>query len=134
MEQIMGALRSEKLSTGIAGLLLTIAVVGFTWADGEHKAIMDQIVPRDVYEREQEELKQQLATLTTAVTDYISDAKIVDASQLVRDKELTLQVAVAAGQTAENIEHIENEIEQAKRYRDCLISERPNCKHLKPPE
>jgi hypothetical protein len=130
MEQLLGAMKNEKVSSSVFILLLFVAYYAFAWASEEH----GQLVTRAEYQRDQQELKVQLEELTSVVKLYIDDSTIISASQLVRDKELQLQIAEATGETETQIAHIKREIEAAKRYRACLIQQEPNCKHLKPPE
>lgn len=134
MEQVLGAMKNEKVSASVFGLLLFISVYAFSWANRQHELVADASVKSEQYNHDQEELKKQLGQLTDAVTEYIDDAKIVDASQLIRDKQLALQIAHATSEPESEIKRITAQINQAKSYRTCLINRRPNCKHLKPPE
>jgi hypothetical protein len=134
MEQLLGAMKNEKISTGVLGLLVMLAWYAFTWADAQHEAMASEAVPRAEYQKDQQELKNQIADMANVLTAHVKDIQIVNASQLVRDKELALQLAEAANATETQKSHLRQEIEDAKAYRECLIDMRPNCKHMKPPE
>jgi len=116
MEQILGALKNEKISSGVLALLLCGAWWAYGWAG-------EEFVNRNDFD----ELKGLIIT-------HVADMKIVTASQLIRDKELAVQIANATGESDTQISHIQNEITRAQAYRTCLINEEPNCKHLKMPE
>ena len=130
MEQLISAVKNEKVSASLGVVILLLAYYAMSWANEQH----EDLVSKDQYDRGQSELKVQMSELTSVVRTYIEDQKIVSASQLIRDKELALQVASHDDQQPLEVERLREEIEAAKRYRECLISQRPNCKHLKPPE
>lgn len=116
MEQIIGALKNEKISSSVLVLIL----IGATWAYGWAG---EEFVNRNDFD----ELKGLIIT-------HVGDMQIVNASQLLRDKELALQMARATGEPTSQRSHLKREIRQVKAYKSCLINEEPNCKHLKPPE
>jgi len=120
MEAILNLIKNEKIS----GTLLIFVLMGAWYAHGWAN---DEFVKRDDFDR-----------LTAMITEHVEDMRIVTASQIVRDKEVLLQVALHAADQdpskKNEIGHIEREIDQAKAYRQCLIEKRPNCKHLKPPQ
>ena len=137
VEQIVGALKNEKVSTGVFGILLTITFFAYTWAGDQHKTITNAqagFVTRDEFQQEHQELHSDIQNLTQSVNEYIDDSLIVDANIYIRDKQLSLQIATATGADDITVQEIQQEITDAKRYRSCLINEQPNCKHLKPPE
>jgi len=116
MEQLMGILRDEKVSTT---LLITLGLTVwwmYGWAE-----------ERYVHNSEFEEVRDLLV-------QHIEDQRIVNASQLIRDKELALQVAEATGQPSQQTTHLKLEVAQAREYRACLLDKKPNCQHLKPPD
>ena len=120
MEQLLALLRNEKLS----GTVIVMFLITVWWIHGWAK---EEFVDAADFQ----ELKK-------IIVFHIDDMQIVNASQLIRDKELALQVCKATGkstgQASPEMERLKREIAQAKAYRQCLIDERPNCKHLKPPE
>lgn len=130
MEQLLGAVRNEKISSTVLAILLIFAYYAIAWANEEH----ENLVTKEEWQRSQSALTEQLSELTQAFRTYADDTTIIAASQLVRDKELQLQIAQATGKLESEIKAIESEIIAAKRYRTCLIERRPNCKHMKPPE
>ncbi len=134
MEQLIGAMRNEKVSTGVFGILLTITWLAYTWAGEQHKDLSDSHISRVEYKQDQDKMIAQVGSLTTLMTEHVEDMQIVNASQLIRDKELALQVCQATGRPQSEIEALEEQITEAKLYRKCLIEQQPNCKHLKPSE
>ena len=123
MDKGIGALKDEKISLGV----LVIGAFAFyhlyTWADDNH----NQLVKRPQFE-------QEIEKLTKLMTDHTEEFRITNASQIIRDLEMQLQIAEATSRTEAEINHLKIEISNAKMYRTCLIDRRPNCKHLKPPE
>ncbi len=116
MDILVNALKSEKVP------LTLIMLLGLTvwWV---HGWAQEEFVGSDDFT----ELKELIIV-------HVADMQIVHASQLVRDKELALQISEGTGEPIASIEKLEGQITQAKTYRRCLIREEPNCKHLKPPE
>ncbi len=116
MDVLVNALKSEKVP------LTLIMLLGLTvwWVHGWAQT---EFVDRDDFT----ELKEVIIV-------HVADMQIVNASQLVRDKELALQIAEGTGEPLSRTKRLKGEISQAKLYKGCLIREEPNCKHLKPPE
>jgi len=118
-ETLMGGLKDERISIGIMGVLLGIVYYAHAWANDEHKNLVG---------------KGDFDKLMTLMVTHTEEFSIVTASQLIRDKELQLELATATGKSAGEVSRIQTEIQAAKLYRTCLIDQKPNCKHLKPPE
>ena len=116
MEQIIGALKNEKISSSVLVMIVLGAWYAYGWAG-------DTFVKKGDFDE-----------LKTIMTDFVEDTQIVNASQLIRDRELTLQVAKAVGESGTQLTKHKNNVAAATAYRDCLIKEEPNCKHLKPSE
>jgi hypothetical protein len=116
MEQAIRGLKDEKVSLSLLALVVLIAWYSFTWADEEFAR------------------KSDFEQLINVMTEHTEEFRIVTASQIIRDMELQLQVAEATGATESEIIHIKGDIADAKRYKQCLIDRKPNCKHMKPAE
>lgn len=116
VEQVTSSLKNEKVSLSVLALLGMCAVWMYGWANEEF-----------VRQSEFKELNDLMVTHT-------EEFRITNASQIIRDLELQLQIAQAADSSSGVIQHIEGEIQEAKVYRKCLIERRPNCYHMKPPE
>ena len=123
---------NEKLNSpqAIMGFMLAVLMSGWAfwaWANNE-------FVPRNEINVQLQQSRDDISALTELVTIFVEDMQIVNSGQLVRDKELALQIALATNQPTNRIEQIKGEIQRAKKYKSCLIHKDPNCKHLKPPE
>ena len=116
MEAIVQMLKNEKISSTMLILVLLGAWYAYGWAG-------EEFVKSDDFNK-----------LTTLIVTHVEDMKIVNAAQLLRDKELAMQIAVATQESEKQIKHIQDEINQARQYKNCLIRKEPNCKHLRPPE
>jgi len=126
----MGGLKDERISIGLAvGIVVSLYTI-LSWAQTEHKNIADL----SAQERNQLVNKQEFHELLNVITTHTEEFRIVTASQLIRDYEMQLQIAAATGKTEGEVKHIERDIVEAKVYRQCLIDQKPNCQHLKPPE
>lgn len=123
MDQIVGAFRDEKISLGLLGIVAMLAWYSFAWANEKH----EDLVHKSQFEKE-------IGALTKLMTEHTEEFRIVNASQLIRDLEVQLELAEATGKSESEIIHIGEEIQEAKTYRRCLIDRKPNCQHLKPPE
>jgi hypothetical protein len=116
MEELLGAFKNEKISSTVLILIILGAWYAHSWASEEFVK------------------KSEFGELKSLMVNFIEDDRIVNASQLLRDKELQLQIAIATSQSDGQISNIETEITEVKAYKECLIHKDPNCKHLKPPE
>lgn len=116
MEQLVGVLRNEKISSTVLVLILIGAWWTYGWAN-------EEFVNKGDFDK-----------LTNLIITHVDDMKIVNAAQLLRDKELAFQIATATQESDAQITHLQDEINQARKYKECLIHKEPNCKHLKPPE
>jgi len=126
----MGGLKDEKISIGLAAAIVLSLYYALSWAQTEHKNISEL----SAQERSQLVNKQEFHELLNVITTHTEEFRIVTASQLIRDYEMQLQIAAATGKTDSEVQHIERDIVEAKVYRQCLIEQKPNCQHLKPPE
>ena len=127
---VMGGLKDEKISIGIAVAIAMSLYYCLSWAQSEHKSITEL----SVKERSQMVSKPEFHELLNVITIHTEEFRIVTASQLIRDYEMQLQIAEATGRSGDEIAHIEKDISAARLYRQCLIEQKPNCQHLKPPE
>lgn len=116
MEQAIGALKDEKISLSLLGLVVAIAWWSYGWANEEFAK------------------KQDVDDLKTLMVTHTEEFRIVNASQIIRDLELQLQLSEATNQDIGVINHLKEEIADAKQYRRCLVDRKPNCQYLKPPE
>ena len=126
VEQVVGALKNEKVSTGVFGILLTITFFAYTWAGDQHKTITDAqagFVTRDEFQQEHQELHSDIERLSESVNEYIDDSRIVDANIYIRDKQLSLQIATATGADDITVQEIQQEIKHLYNRQQLLTSE-----------
>lgn len=116
MEQLLGVLRNEKISSSVLVLILLGAWYTYGWAEDRYVAQGDF-----------DELKGLIVT-------HLEDMQIVNTSQLIRDKKLALQLAQSTGESDAHLATQQDAITKAETYKDCLIGKKPNCKHLRPAE
>jgi len=114
--EVIDLFHKEKISVGVLTAVILGAWYAYGWAG-------ETYVEKDEFNQ-----------LTSLIVTHVEDMKIVNASQLIRDKELALQLAVATNESETQINHLKTEIADSKKYRECLIRKDPNCKHLKPAE
>jgi len=113
MEQIVGALRNEKLSS----TLLVLLVIGAWWAQGWADARYVE--------------KSEFTQLRTTVKSGFDNIEINNASQIVRDIKLEIKITKAASGSDQEITRLQERLEQAKNYKSCLVEQKPNCEHIK---
>jgi hypothetical protein len=113
MEQIIGALRNEKISAGVLVALIGIAWWAYSWSE-------DRFVNQD-----------EFSTLQRTVNEGFESIEINDAGQVIRDIKLEITIVKAAQGTQAEIDHLNEELEHAKAYKECLVKQGPNCQHLK---
>lgn len=110
MEQILGAVKNEKISSGVLILLVAMAWYAHGWANGEFVK------------------KDEFSKLQKTVTDGFESIEINDASQEIRDIKMKILITKA---TAGDTEGLDAELTAVKKYKACLVARSPNCKHLK---
>ena len=113
MEQVIGALKNEKISTGVLVALVGIAWWAHGWAEEEFVK------------------KGEFSELQTTVTDGFENIEINDAGQIIRDIKLELLITRATQGSQSDRDRLDEQLTQAQAYRQCLIERKPNCQHLK---
>ena len=110
MEHLLRAIKNEKISSGVLILLLTGAWYVHGWANDEFVR------------------KGEFFTLQEAVTDGFESIEINNASQVIRDVKLEMLIT---GVTGGGVGTLAEELGAAKKYKECLVKQEPNCQHLK---
>jgi hypothetical protein len=113
MEQVLGALKNEKISAGILVLMVALAWYVHAWA-------------------EEEFVKQsEFSQLQTTVSTGFESIEINDAGQIIRDIKLELIITKATQGSEADLDRLTDKLEHAQAYKQCLVERKPNCKHLK---
>ena len=113
MEQIIGALRNEKVSGAVLAALLGIAWWAHAWAEEEFVK------------------KTEFTKLEKAVNAGFESIEINDAGQIIRDIKLEILVTQATDGSGARVARLQERLEHAQDYKQCLVNRRPNCKHLR---
>ena len=113
MEQVIGALKNEKVSAGVLVALVGIALWAHAWAE-------EAFVKKGEFE-----------TLQTTVNTGFETIEINDAGQIIRDIKLEILITKATNGSASELEHLADELGHAQAYKACLVKQEPNCQHLK---
>ena len=116
MDQIVGVMRNEKISSLVLIFLLVIAYKGFVWAGEEHTDLVK---------------KSEFNVLVTLITDHKEEFRIVAATNAISDKELEIRICKAAGDTPEELDRLTKELDTLTAYKSCLVGRRPNCQHVR---
>ena len=113
MEQVIGALKNEKISAGVLVALIGIAWWAHSWAE-------EEFVKRG-----------EFSELRTTVTDGFESIEINDAGQIIRDIKLELLITRATQGAPSELKRLDDQLSHAQAYKQCLIERKPNCQHLK---
>lgn len=113
MDELIGGLKDQKISIAVLGLCVSAMIYAYAWADEKFAS--------------QSELKQ----LTQLVIDHTEEFRINNASQVIRDLKTDLRIAKATAAPETELHRLNEQLEHAEEYKDCLVSRRPNCRHLK---
>ena len=113
MEQLIGALKNEKVSAGVLVALVAIAWWAHAWAEEEFVK------------------KGEFSKLQTTVTTGFESIEINDAGQIIRAVRLEILITKATNGSASELEHLADELKHAQAYKQCLVKREPNCQHLK---
>ena len=113
MEQILGVVKSEKISAGVLVLLVAIAWWAHGWASEEFVK------------------KGEFSKLQTTVNDGFESIEINDAGQIIRDVKLEILITKATNGSAKELSDLADELGHALAYKQCLVDQGPNCQHLK---
>lgn len=114
MEQAIGVLKNEKISSLVLVFLCIIAYKGFLWASDEHKDLVQ---------------RSEFNELKTLLVDHTEEFRITSASQIIRD--IKMEIIVCRAAASSNCSAIEEKLKQAQAYKACLVARKPNCEHLK---
>ena len=113
MEQLLKAIKNEKISSGVLVLLIVVAWGAYAWAE-------------DRYVKQSE-----FSELQTSVREGFESIEINDASQAIRDIKLEVLITkVTSGSSAE-VTRLSDELTHAVDYKKCLVGRGPNCQHLR---
>jgi hypothetical protein len=116
MDQIVGIMRNEKISSLVLLFLLFIAWKGYVWASDEHTDFVK---------------KNEFNVLVTLMTDHKEEFRIVAATNAISDKELEIRICKAAGDTPEELDRLTKELNTLEGYKACLVGRLPNCQHVR---
>ena len=127
MEQLVGALKDEKVSLSVLVLAGLMAYYGYGWAN-------DQFVDKESFDDHTEEVTNKLDALTTSMNAHVEEYRIVEASRVIRDLKRDIQLAIATEAPEREVQELREDLEHAEDYKRCLIGRKPNCQHLRWPE
>jgi len=113
MEQVIGALKNEKISAGVLVAMVALAWWAHSWAEEEFVK------------------KGEFSELQRTVNDGFESIEINDASQVIRDIKLELLITKATSGSNKELADLGDELSHAEAYKDCLVKRQPNCHHLK---
>lgn len=113
MDQVLGGLKDEKISLAVLGFVVATAMYAYAWAEDKYASASEV---------------QQLKTL---IIDHTEEFRINNASQIIRDLKTDIRIAKATAAPEVEMDRLNEQLEHAEIYKDCLVQRRPNCKHLK---
>jgi hypothetical protein len=113
MEQIIGALRNEKISAGVLVAMIGIAWWAYSWAE-------DKFVNQG-----------EFTALQQTVNEGFESIEINDAGQVIRDIKLEILITKATQGPDKELKRLGDQLKHAEEYKACLVGRRPNCRHLK---
>jgi hypothetical protein len=113
MEQILGAIKNEKVSSSVLVLLVAVAWWAHSWAEEEFVK------------------KGEFSELQNSVSGGFESIEINDAGQIIRDIKLEILITKATSDDTTRLSDLDEELEHAKAYKQCLVKQEPNCQHLK---
>lgn len=123
-------LKEQKISLGLVFLLAVVLWKGYGWAD-------NTFITRLQADERITSLQTSVEKTNKLLVQYISDESIRDAKERVRELETELyhldvheEQAGVTPKTELRRSQIDGELRIAKSYRDCLMRNGPNCKHL----
>lgn len=113
VEQVIGALKNEKISAGVMVALIAIAWWAHSWAE-------EEFVKKGEFNR-----------LQAAVDDGFESVEINNAGQVIRDIKLEILITKATQGSDKELADLADELKHAQAYKACLVKQEPNCQHLK---
>lgn len=117
MEQAMTVAGRVKISLAVVIMTAVFVISGgmwaYAWADGEFARVED------------------LTRLQHTVDTGFEKIAINDASAEIRDRKLSLQMAMATQAPPTEVDRINEELNHAKNYKQCLVDRGSNCEHLR---
>ena len=127
---VMGMLKDEKVSLGILGLIAFIMFRAYGWMDVE---FIRRTQAQDATEAIQKSVDSMSQMLKGHISDYTIGEAVKEVEQLEGDLWYLKLTASYSGETEETVtleRELRERLRHAVSYRDCLLDNRPNCKHL----
>lgn len=113
MAQGLNLMKNERISGGALILLVCTLYFSFVWADERFAKVED------------------LKTLQETVEIGFESIAINDASAEIRDVKLSAQIAKATDAPEGDQDRIQEQLEHAVAYKQCLVERGTNCAHLR---
>lgn len=129
--QSMTILKNERISGGALVLMATALFSMYAWADNRHQALEDNSAARHAQNIEDMVSKEEFNVLQRTVDAGFENIGIDDASAVIRDAKLSLQMAKATDASDNEIARINDELSHAVDYKSCLVRRGSNCEHLR---
>lgn len=115
MEQLVGFLQKRPSGSTFIFIML-ICFAAYAWAGEEFVR------------------KTEFNELKTLMVSHTEEFRINNASQIIRDLKTDIRIAKATSAPVVEVDRLEDQLDHAERYKDCLVDRKPNCKHLLQPE
>jgi hypothetical protein len=130
MDELVGGVRNQKVSIGIIAGVLFLAWNSWQWA-------FETFSTKAEAAENVHKLESMLQSNNNLLQDHIDEYRIGEAIKDVESIEGDLwhlkMHESQAGETAETRAlkaEMEKKLDHAIEYRNCLMNQRPNCKHL----
>lgn len=127
MDAVVRGLKDDKVSLSVLVLLIGLAIVSYSWAQ-------EKFVDQQSFTDHTDDINNKLEALSKTVNTHVEEYRITEASRVIRDLKRDIQLGLSINEPDKVIEKLREELQHAEEYKVCLISQRPNCKHLRWPE
>ncbi len=131
MAHALKILKNERISGGALILMAAALWSMYAWADRAHTALNESSIARHQNNIDTMVSKQEFNALQKTVELGFESIVIDEASAVIRDIKFSRQLAQSTKASINEIAGIDEKLQQAKDYKDCLVGREHNCEKLR---
>lgn len=125
-------IKKQPISVGVVLTIIIGAWPTVGWFNDYHTKFISKAEASQHIEKHLTELEQKVDRNTDTLNDFQKEVRIRYALGRVESLEARLYTLTRDGADPELIHEVESDLDHARAYCDCLLENRPNCRHLEP--
>jgi len=125
-------IKSQPISFGLVLTMILGAWPAVGWFNEYHSNFISRVEASQQIEEHLSHLEQKVDRNTDTLTDFQKEVRIRYALGRVETLEARLYTLRRDSADPDLIHELEGDLDHARTYADCLLADRPNCRHLEP--